>query len=110
MSEPRQNHIGLWLAGLLIGLPVLYVASFGPACWWFSKEATPEFSLRRADVIDVPRSLAPQAPQAYWPLGWLAANGPRPITRMLFWYATAGGQQLVHLPCDEHGRSWIYPP
>jgi hypothetical protein len=27
-----------WIVALLIGLPVLYVASFGPACWMFSDE------------------------------------------------------------------------
>ena len=26
-----------WIAGLLVGLPVLYVASFGPACWLTSR-------------------------------------------------------------------------
>jgi hypothetical protein len=31
MSEERKP-VYQWIAGLLIGLPVLYVASFGPAC------------------------------------------------------------------------------
>jgi hypothetical protein len=40
MSEARKNAVGPWIAALLVGLPVVYVASFGPACWWFSGEET----------------------------------------------------------------------
>ena len=32
MSEER-TPVWPWIAALLIGLPALYVASFGPACW-----------------------------------------------------------------------------
>lgn len=34
-----MKHRPLWplLTAALIGLPVLYVASFGPACWWASR-------------------------------------------------------------------------
>jgi hypothetical protein len=33
MTEDRQKPVWAWIVALLIGLPVLYVASFGPACW-----------------------------------------------------------------------------
>ena len=33
MREDRKTLFWPWIAALLIGLPVLYVASFGPACW-----------------------------------------------------------------------------
>ncbi len=32
MSDDRRP-LWPWIVALLIGLPVLYVASFGPACW-----------------------------------------------------------------------------
>ena len=32
-DELKKAGVCSWIAGLLIGLPVLYVASFGPACW-----------------------------------------------------------------------------
>jgi hypothetical protein len=32
MSDERKP-LWPWIVVLLIGLPVLYVASFGPACW-----------------------------------------------------------------------------
>ena len=35
MSEERKKLSGVWpwIGAVLIGLPVLYVVSFGPACW-----------------------------------------------------------------------------
>src|SRR5262245_20955652 len=37
MSEERKP-LWPWIVALLIGLPVLYVASFGPACWMADKD------------------------------------------------------------------------
>jgi hypothetical protein len=37
MSEERKKPVWPWIAAVLIGLPVLYVASFGPACWIASR-------------------------------------------------------------------------
>ena len=36
MSDGRKTPLGPWVA-VLIGLPVLYVVSFGPACWTTSR-------------------------------------------------------------------------
>src|SRR5262249_39049162 len=33
MSDDRKKPVWQLIVALLIGLPVLYVASFGPACW-----------------------------------------------------------------------------
>jgi hypothetical protein len=33
MSDDRKTPLWPWLVALLIGLPVLYIASIGPACW-----------------------------------------------------------------------------
>src|SRR4029453_14587905 len=40
MSDERKASWG-WVVTLLIGLPVLYVASFGPACWLCEKQFAP---------------------------------------------------------------------
>ncbi len=32
MNDVRKNPLWPWIVALLIGLPVTYVASFGPAC------------------------------------------------------------------------------
>lgn len=42
MSDDRNiSHLPHWIAAMLIGLPVLYVASVGPACWLVDREMLP---------------------------------------------------------------------
>ena len=71
-SRPRNRNgfIGFievypWFSGifvlLVIGLPVLYVASFGPACWLC------EHGVLRQKLAWI----------AYRPLTWMASSGPR---------------------------------
>jgi hypothetical protein len=38
MREPRKNPVWPWIVVFLIGVPVLYVTSFGPACWLVSRQ------------------------------------------------------------------------
>jgi len=33
MNDDQQRPLWPWIVSMLIGLPVLYVVSFGPACW-----------------------------------------------------------------------------
>src|SRR5262245_22794311 len=40
MSDDRKP-VWPWIVALLIGLPLLYVASFGPACWLEDREVVP---------------------------------------------------------------------
>jgi hypothetical protein len=58
---------------LLIGMPVLYAASFGPACW---------ISLRN----DAGGRLVGAV---YYPIFWIAFEKGW-ATRQVFWYMTAG--------------------
>ena len=37
MSEPEKKPFWPWIVVLLIGLPALYIFSFGPACWISSR-------------------------------------------------------------------------
>jgi hypothetical protein len=76
---------------VVVGLPVLYVASFGPACWWFSKEA----AVWEGCVGTRPKV----APHAYWPIGWLAENGPRPVHDAIYSYAAPGNGHVL-LPSE----------
>lgn len=36
-GDRKSRSVWPWVIALLIGLPVLYVASFGPACWLSSR-------------------------------------------------------------------------
>ena len=70
-----------------VGLPLLYVASFGPACWWLS--APTDIDLGNAlDTVS--------APTAYGPIGTIASlaseHGWSRIFNLINWYATIGSK------------------
>ncbi len=77
MSDPlKKAGIWPWVVAMLVGLPVLYVASFGPGCWFSQKYFVGDRMIRGASRV-------------YWPFGWILLNGPRPIQRVVKLYATA---------------------
>src|SRR5262245_38638214 len=81
-SKHRKHGWAFWLIVALIGLPVLYVASFGPTCWWLSRELHVSGGLY---VLSRPEG-ARIVSESYWPIGWLAIHGPPSIGRALGWY------------------------
>src|SRR5882724_1429878 len=87
----RHERWATWTAAALIGVPVLYLLGFGPACWWFSeKERPPASRFGDAIIYTYGRHGGSdrQAPYVYWPLGWLAYHGPDPVASVLRHYAT----------------------
>jgi len=73
-----------WIA--VAAMPILYVASFGPACWirsWCFQRSPPY-------VAGTPGPPEPVLSMAYMPLGWLIENAPRPIDDALYTYAVIG--------------------
>ena len=62
-----------WAVVALIAPPVLYVASFGPACWITSHTG------RGADVVSI----------VYQPLFSTWWNGPKPVNGLIARYAMA---------------------
>ena len=106
----RRERWAKWaLVMTPVGVPVLYVLSFGPACWWFSS-AMPSYAAEASDWqmltygSTVPARAALVAPTVYWPFGWLAQNAPRPVQKAVVWYANRNGK--VALPIDRSGRHW----
>jgi hypothetical protein len=62
MSEERKRAgVWPWIVALLIGLPVLYVASFGPACWFACETGVAYRDVKPSRGLFI-----------YWPLGWCA--------------------------------------
>src|SRR5262245_62007332 len=94
MSEQRKS-LWPWIVALLIGLPVLYLASFGPVCWWFSEVSAANFSRIHAEQ-------ASRAPHVYWPVGWIAIHGPPHVRRAVGWYATRRCS-VVLVPANSSG-------
>ena len=89
----RERWAKRTLTGLILGLPVLYVASFGPVCWWLKSSET-----EGGVVVNI-------APAAYWPMGWLAQNGPEPVARAINWYGTVW-VYWIHVPVNPDGDRW----
>jgi hypothetical protein len=61
MTDNHKKALWPWIVALLIGLPVLYVASFGPACWVVEQSALPraEITLIYSPLIRAAWSLRP---------------------------------------------------
>jgi hypothetical protein len=74
-----------WIVALLIGLPVLYVVSFGPACW-----ITSHFVLEREPVNIAYRPLAKAS----------LAMGENWPTMPLLWYGTLGEHDVTSVAYD----------
>jgi len=82
----RRERWTKWTLAGMVGLPVLYVASFGPACWICSR-------LRVRD----PRVRFVAVPMAYYPVGSASFNGPleRPFERYARWGMAQGSGILI---------------
>jgi hypothetical protein len=70
----RRERWAKWTLAFVIGVPVLYVLSVGPAAWLNTRQLIPEplNSARR---------------HFYYPIHWLECNGPEPFDRVVTWYA-----------------------
>jgi hypothetical protein len=104
MRDERGTSVWPWFAALITGFPLLYVASFGPACWCHTNRA-----VDGNYELDNDSHLPPQAPGAYWPIGCLILNGPQPVRRVLCWYVTVSTEYPLALPCDRQNSLFIIP-
>ncbi len=78
---------------MTILLSVLYVLSFGPACWIVSRQGSGEGRI----------------PRIYWPIGWASARWPEWIGRPIVWYAELGMPKggIVSIPFDPAEAEFI---
>ncbi len=91
MREHRKPQIWPWIAALLVGLPVLYVASFGAACWWASDHED-ELGLHSLP-----------APSLFWPFGRARIRAPKVVSRAICRLATLCGEPLS-IPASADGE------
>jgi hypothetical protein len=78
----RRKGWAKWTLALAVGLPMLYVASFGPACWL---SAVPRLSLVEKGDQRPPALLA-----NYAPLARVIAGDVPAASKALKWWACAG--------------------
>lgn len=79
----RERWAKWTLATMIVGLPLLYVLSFGPA-YWITRQDDPKF--RRFGGHQQPS----QAMLLYCPLGNAMNNPGSPAGRALLWWITIG--------------------
>lgn len=87
MTEHKRPGVAFWAFLMVIVALAGYPLSFGPACWWFK-----DSKLDCGVVVNI-------APHVYWPIGWLAQNGPKPLSDAINWYATLR-IYWVHVPVN----------
>ena len=86
----RRERWAKWtLVGTVIGLPVLYVVSFGPACWISSHVLDKDYD----EDDDGTGVTAETVSSLYEPIFRLAWRGHPIIREPLFWYASAGANE-----------------
>jgi hypothetical protein len=76
----RERWAERTLAATILVAPILYIASFGPACWWF---------------YDVGRRGERRVSPIYRPIGWLIWNGPDWIADPLKDFAHLGTKRQI---------------
>src|SRR5882757_3633298 len=97
MSQERRKSVWPWIVAVLIGLPALYVASFGPVCWWISPK--PPTGAPRTPIDNIPH-----VSHFFWPVGWVATHSPNSVYRAIGWYATRRAP-IVQVPADRAGTT-----
>src|SRR5262249_37009850 len=95
MTDRKKPGWALWTTIALVAA-LLYVVSFGPACWWAS---TPGQNA----------AMDADAPAIYIPIGWIYRNAGESgwICTAIRWYATRR-RQIVTVRYSTSGeRVWL---
>src|SRR5437899_2612492 len=77
----KRRSRRFWLV-MAILLPLLYVGSFGPACWFFSRSSEPGGTPVEMSCI-------------YWPILWAWYSVPESVGDSIEWFANAGAARQV---------------
>jgi hypothetical protein len=100
----RREKWAKWTLAAAVGLPVLYVASFGPACWWLLKE----------DENQQPPSTQTfkRAPAVYEPIAWLYRRAPGSLADAFHAYIKLGlsDDDFIWIPDTDGGACWYRLP
>ncbi|MBI3860511.1 MAG: hypothetical protein HY290_01300 [Planctomycetia bacterium] len=97
----RRERWAKWMLATVVGVPALYVVSFGPACWWFSIPSASKWPNSMPNAITVAK-----APRLCWPLGWVMRHGHPAIRKPVHWYALLN-TQTVAVPSGPRDDDWF---
>jgi hypothetical protein len=82
MSDDRKKPLWPWIVALVIGLPVMYVLSSGPA----RMVACRRSSSTRGTPADMSVVIDKWWITLYAPLSWASENPEQPCAKILIWY------------------------
>jgi len=86
MSEPQKKAVWLWIVAAIIILPLLYLASFGPACLLVDRNL-----LSISILVKVFR-----------PCLVIMVYGPEPVSSVFWsWASACGGENLTQKVLSE---------
>jgi hypothetical protein len=98
MTDRKKPGGSFWATVVLV-VPLLYVASFGPACWMTARKLGAED--RKAHPVMT----------AYFPLGYIGQHGPRALRDAIFRYAWigVGRDKYILLVSNPDGSQYLPP-
>ena len=83
MSDDRKKPgVAFWATVALVGLPILYVLSFGPVCWITSRT--------NVGVDLLPKLYLPVILVWDWDTPVVSPDRPHPIHEAMWWYTRVG--------------------
>jgi len=94
MTDRKKPGVAFWATVVLVAL-VLYVASFGPACWYAA------YSVEKTGTAP-----SPWNGLLHYPLGQLTAHGPAIISVPLRSYAAMFVDKGTYLYLPIRWRKW----
>jgi hypothetical protein len=87
----RRERWAKWTQAAVVGVPMLYVLSFGPAMWMLDRGILPAQSGSAVGCV-------------YYPIVHGLTEGPRPIRKTIEWYANLGTkprhERIYDIPAD----------
>ena len=86
----RRERWAKWTLAATFGLPVVYVLSFGPACWWISRSSKDEVLI---------------SPRFYSPIGSMAVRYPGPIRNAIVWFGVPEGCVMIFRTTNSDGEA-----
>lgn len=100
----RKERWAKWTLAGVVGLPVLYVASFGPACWYIARTGIRDkhMPLDTDAYIHRPK---PWFDAVYLPIGVFVGQEPYYVRPAFCWYGMVGAPEgsEVFLPSNRAG-------
>ena len=73
----KKPGVAFWATVGVVCLPLIYMLSFGPACWWCSRSAALEGRKPRDTVY------YPVFDRVYYPILLIWCEGPRPVAHAI---------------------------